>query len=271
MSTSVFDQARQRERDRLQALEDLFDPASRRQLAGRGIRPGWHCLEVGAGTGGIARWLAQQVGPGGQVVTTNLDPRFMDGDGPANLEVRQHDIQADPLPRDRFDLAHARAFLMHLPARQQALDRMLASVRPGGWVVIEEPDFSGAMVPALVRYTDPPLTDVGLWERVSRGVQASLVAAGADVGFGARLPRVLAEAGLEHVGAELHAPLHRGSKQDLCRLSIQRLRPRLVGSGMVSDEEVERILALTAQPWFEHLPFVMVSAWGHRPPARGQS
>ena len=203
-------------------------------------------------------------------MATNLDPRLLDGDGPANLEVRQHDIQTDPLPGGRFDLAHARAVLMYLPQRQQALERMLASVRPGGWVVVEEPDFSGAMVPALARYTDPPLTDVGLWERVSRGVQASLVAAGADVGMGARLPRVLAQAGLEQVDAQLHTPLHRGSKQDLCRLSIQQLRPRLVGSGLVTDEEVQRILALTAQPWFEHLPFVMVSVCGQQPAAGSQ-
>jgi hypothetical protein len=47
MSTSVFDQAWQRERP-ARAFEDLFDPASRRQLAERGIRPGWRCLEVGA-------------------------------------------------------------------------------------------------------------------------------------------------------------------------------------------------------------------------------
>ena len=159
---------------------------------------------------------------------------------------------------------------MHLPDRQRVLQRMVASVRPGGWVVIEEPDVSGAMVPALARYTSPPLTDAGLWERVARGVQALLVAAGADVGVGARLPGLLAEAGLEHVGAEVHAPLHRGSKQDLCRLTIQWLRPRLVGSGLLTDGEVERVLALTAQPWFEHLPFVMVSAWGQRPTARGQ-
>jgi hypothetical protein len=47
MSTSVFDQVWQRERP-ARAFEDLFDPASRRQLAERGIRPGWRCLEVGA-------------------------------------------------------------------------------------------------------------------------------------------------------------------------------------------------------------------------------
>jgi hypothetical protein len=46
MSTSVFDQAWQRERP-ARAFEDLFDPASRRQLAERGIRAGWRCLEVG--------------------------------------------------------------------------------------------------------------------------------------------------------------------------------------------------------------------------------
>ena len=52
------------EDERLGLLERLFDPASRRRRDL--VRPGWRCLEVGAGRGSIAVWLAAQVGPSGQ-------------------------------------------------------------------------------------------------------------------------------------------------------------------------------------------------------------
>ena len=55
--------------------------------------------------------------------------------------VRQHDIAVDRLPAEHFDLAHARAVLQHVPAREQALANMVAATKPGGWVVIEDVDW----------------------------------------------------------------------------------------------------------------------------------
>lgn len=71
MSTYLFDQAWRQEHDRLHALEALFDDASAHHLARLGVGPGWRCLEVGAGAGGVARWLADRVGPSGQVLATD--------------------------------------------------------------------------------------------------------------------------------------------------------------------------------------------------------
>jgi hypothetical protein len=50
MSTYVFDQTWQKERDRLGALESLFDRSSQRLLTDLGVGAGWRCLEVGCGT-----------------------------------------------------------------------------------------------------------------------------------------------------------------------------------------------------------------------------
>jgi SAM-dependent methyltransferase len=115
-STYVFDPEWTMECDRLRALESLFDDASMRHLARVGVvTEGWRCLEVGCGAGGIARRLAARVGTGGRVVATDLDIRFVEGHGLGNLEVRRHDILADPLEEGAFDLAHARAVIMHIP------------------------------------------------------------------------------------------------------------------------------------------------------------
>jgi hypothetical protein len=85
------------ERDRLAALERQSDPFSRRYLAALEIKQGWRCLEVGAGHGFVARWLAGQVGSQGQVVPTDINLRFLTEIKIPNLEVRRHDIRADPL------------------------------------------------------------------------------------------------------------------------------------------------------------------------------
>ena len=99
---------------RLSALASMFDATTQRHLLGRGVGPGWHCLEVGGGGGSIASWLANRVLPDGRVVATDLDTRFLETLSIPNLEVRRHDIVTDPLPESTFDLIHVRLVLVHL-------------------------------------------------------------------------------------------------------------------------------------------------------------
>jgi chemotaxis methyl-accepting protein methylase len=65
------------------------------------------------------------------VVSLDLDVRLLEPLAGDRVEVRRHDLLSDPLPEAAFDLAHARNLLMHLPARLDALRRLLAAVRPG--------------------------------------------------------------------------------------------------------------------------------------------
>src|SRR5918912_134340 len=76
-----------------------------------GVSSGWSCLEVGAGAGSIARWLAHQVGPTGRIVATDIDTRFFADAAAINLEAWRHDISCDPLPYQNFDLVHVRWLL----------------------------------------------------------------------------------------------------------------------------------------------------------------
>jgi 2-polyprenyl-3-methyl-5-hydroxy-6-metoxy-1,4-benzoquinol methylase len=97
-----------------------------------GLTSGWQCLELGAGAGSIACWLAARVGPSGQVVATDIDPRFLQDLKLPNLEVRRHDIRTDALEREAYDLVHCRNLLVHLPDPEQMARRMVAALRPGG-------------------------------------------------------------------------------------------------------------------------------------------
>jgi SAM-dependent methyltransferase len=119
---------------------------------------------MGAGAGSIACWLAARVAPSGQVVATDIDPRFLQNTTRPNLEVRRHDIRTDALESDAYDLVHCRNLLIHLPNPEQSARRMVAALRPGGWLMAEEPDLT-AMV-AVSR--DHPAADNfdSFWRRV---------------------------------------------------------------------------------------------------------
>ena len=63
------------EHQRLSQLEQIYDPGSRRRR--QIVQPGWRCLEIGAGRGSMAVWLAEQVGPSGEVVATDIDVTYL--------------------------------------------------------------------------------------------------------------------------------------------------------------------------------------------------
>jgi SAM-dependent methyltransferase len=266
VSTYLFDPAWQKERDRLGALEALFDSSSRRLLAALDLREGMRCLEVGCGAGGIALWLAGQVGCSGHVLATDLDTRFIDGQGRANLDVLTHDVVTDRLADDAFDLIHARAVLEHIPARDDVLRAMVSALKPGGRLLLEDVDFGVPTASALAHYFSPgpgaPAT-----ERIYLAVGALFAAVGADASYGRRLPTALVDAGLIDVGAEVHAPVVTGGTETWTRGTVEQLADRLIGSGLTSAADIELFLAMTAQPATHYLPPLMVSAWGQRPQA----
>jgi SAM-dependent methyltransferase len=266
MSTYVFDQAWQRERDRLTALESLYDGASRRLLDDLGVAAGWRCLEVGCGAGGISHWLADRVGETGHVVATDLDTRFLDEHGRANLEVRTHDIVTDPLDEATFDVIHARAVVEHVADRDQVIKRLSTALRPGGWLLVEETDFGGATAGVLAEYVSATATRRAAVERIYRAVANVFAAIGADPSYGRRLIGALTDAGLGCVAAELHAPVVSGGDEQWTRGSIEQLAGRIVATGEATEDDVTWFLAASADPDFSYLPPLMVSAWGRRDP-----
>ena len=145
MSNYIFDNAAPQASQRFASLETLYDPWTIRHLEATGIGPGWRCWEVGGGGGSIAAWLAERCSPGGHVLVTDIDPHFlMESAALAHprIEIQRHDIASDPLPAQSFDLIHARLVLIHVPAREQALKRMAAALKPGGWLVVEDFDIT---------------------------------------------------------------------------------------------------------------------------------
>ncbi|HEX8648103.1 MAG TPA: methyltransferase domain-containing protein [Thermoleophilaceae bacterium] len=264
-SEYAFDPAWAKERERLAAMEHTFDEGSIRNLAAIGVAEGWHCLEVGAGSGTIASWLCSRVGPTGRVVATDVDTRFLERIDHPNLEVRLHDVTSDPLEEGRYDLVHARAVLEHLPARDDVVARLVQTVKPGGWLALEDFDLTPVLESAADAWFARPEEGRELVLKVFRAIRDALTSAGADLGYGGRLPDVLARHGLVDIDAELQSRLVRGGtvRADYSRLTIELLRPVLAEH--LDDAELEESIRRHHDPDTSWMSLPIVAAWGRRP------
>ena len=260
--TYVFDNAWQQERPRLDALETIWDAWTFQQLGAVSVSDGWHCAEVGAGGGSVAAWLCRRVGPAGRVVATDLDTRLLDGVEEPNLEVRRHDITAEDLEPGAYDLVHARLLLEHLPAHEQALKRMLAALKPGGWLVVEEFDH-GTFMP------DPGCSEEqrALWDAWLAAFACLAEGRGLDLAYGSRLFGLLRRLGLDAVSAEGYTVAECGGSESraLLLLSVLKLRGDLIATGAIDDKGIGRLLSLLRDPAFSWTSQRMVTARGRRP------
>ena len=246
---------------RFDALSALFDDSTFRHARRLGLAPGWHVWEVGAGAPTVPRWLVEQVGSTGRVLVTDIDVSWMEGD--AGFEVRRHDVGVDPAPEGPFDLVHARLVLVHVPRRQEALASMVAGLRPGGWLLVEEAD------PALQPLACPD--EIGeeerLANRLKHGFRELMAARGVDLAYGRTLPRRLRQAGLIEVGATAAFPIGGAHCDELERATAEQIRKRLVEAGLATDGEIDRHLANVASGRLDLATSPMVSAFGRKPAA----
>jgi SAM-dependent methyltransferase len=253
--------AAETELDRLRDLEAMRDPATIRRFEDIGVTRGWRCVEIGAGGGSIARWLAARVGPTGKVVAADMDPRFL---GPLseldNVEVRRLDITTDDVEPETYDLVHCRCLLMHLDDPSAAIERMVAGLRPDGVLFVEDPD----MAPRAA--VDPDHPRVALNERVGGAVREGLASRGIfTMTFGRRLPGLLERAGLRHVDNECLVRINKapslGSR--LARKTMSMFKHIALADG-ISEPEWDAFLEGFDDPTYEAISMMFVQAWGWR-------
>jgi SAM-dependent methyltransferase len=250
------------ERERLALLTQVADPITTRRLSSLGVGPGWRCLEVGAGDGSVARWLAGRVGPTGRVVATDLDPRFLGGHGLPNLEVRRHNLLEDELEAAHYDLVHCRCVLQHLPDPLRGLRRLLDAVRPGGWLFVEEADACSYGA------ADPGHPRAAGFDRRTRALWTALQARGPiDLGFGRRVPALVEGLGVRDLGLDgvTLTGRGRGPAARFGQMTDALLRGRLVAGGVLTEEDFDELYRAYDDPSFWFLGLTVFGAWGRRP------
>jgi 2-polyprenyl-3-methyl-5-hydroxy-6-metoxy-1,4-benzoquinol methylase len=182
-------------------LRGLRDDVYRRPLVTAlerlGIAPGWICVDVGAGGGDVTVALAEMVGQQGRVYAVDSDPKTRDEVAEAAAEHSQvlaiTQAGEDLLLPELVDLAFCRFLLLHVVDPALVLARMAEAVRPGGWVVAQEPITSagridgkpfsmphalhpdiGALLPSLAR--DAGLITADVWAEAPAGAGPGPVA-----------------------------------------------------------------------------------------------
>src|SRR5438552_3865147 len=260
-SVYALDNAAKEAVARFDALAAMYDPVTIRHLQDRGVSTGWHCLEVGGGGGSIAAWLAARVGPAGRVLVTDIDPRFLESLQVPNLEVRRHDIVNDPLPEAAFDLVHSRLVLLHLPEREKALARMVAALKPGGWLVDEEFDASSMPPNPVVNPGEVLLKTLVGTRRVMQDRGAD------DSGFARRLFSRLRAHGLVNVEAEACIFMWDSGSPgvSLLRANFEQLHRNMIDAGYITEKEFNEDIARLDDSNFMMPSPIMWTAWGRRP------
>jgi ubiquinone/menaquinone biosynthesis C-methylase UbiE len=267
MSNYIFDNAAQQAGQRFTGLEMLYDPWTIRHLEATGIGPGWQCWEVGGGGGSIASWLGEHSGPTGHVLVTDIDPRFLVALttlDQSTIEIQRHDIATNPLPAQSFfDLIHARLVLIHVPPREQALQRMVTALKPGGWLVLEDFDLT-----LLDRsYPTTNADDAALFQKMQTAQDRLMEIRGVDLKWGRSLYRRLQAHGLANVGMEGYMAVREGKSPGISvmRANFEQIRQEAVNAGFITNEEVDQVLTLLDDPDFAVSSYIMFTAWGRRP------
>jgi SAM-dependent methyltransferase len=246
------------ERGRLELLEQCLDPITTRSLDAIGVEPGWRCLEIGGGGGSVTRMLCERVGPSGRVDAVDLDTRFLEELAQNNLEVHRRDVVADGLPGDAYDLIHTRMLLIHLPTREKFLDELVAALRPGGWLLVEELDIFPIRALAEGPYAE-------VWEAILTAFDTG----GMATTFGRELPVLCSRAGLDQVQAVCEVPAFQGGSAwaDVTTATIAQMKPLILAVG-ASEMQLEGFTRLIDDPtrWFHH--FAIYSVRGRTPLSR---
>ncbi|MBM2622898.1 methyltransferase domain-containing protein [Actinoplanes sp. LDG1-06] len=135
----------------LAALEEMGrHPEIRRvrNTAMQALRPaaGWRVLDAGSGAGDVARWIATEVGPAGEVIALDYSAATIAAaverhDG-SNVRYTTGDVSAIDLPSDNVDGVWCERVLQHIDDADLAIAELIRVTRPGGRVCLIDTDWS---------------------------------------------------------------------------------------------------------------------------------
>jgi len=259
------------ERQRLLFQGEMFRPEAAYLLDHAGLAAGDRALDVGCGPLGVLDLMTDRVGPHGTVLGLDAEPRMLElaaetvaERGLANVELLAADAADTGLPRASFDLAHTRLVLMNVPDADAVLTEMVALVRPGGTVAVQDVDW-------ISRICEPAHP---AWDRIVAVIAELWRLNGMDVRIGRRLPRLLRSHGLTDIGVHAAARVFQQGDpyQTLMVSRAEGCRDALLEQGLIAAAELDRCLAELRdhlnRPDTIVLHATLFQAWGRVPGGR---
>jgi SAM-dependent methyltransferase len=225
--------------ERLELIARLLWPTSEQLLARAGAFEGRRFLDVGCGIGDVAARVGS-TGRDAVGIDVNADvvagaaARSLRIGAPATFRVAGlSDLGVDKGCRD-FDVVYARCVLSHQSDPAAGLASMLAAVRPGGTVLVEDVDVAAV-------WSSPPC------DALARHVELYLDAArglGAHPDVGCQLATLLRELGADDIDVRLVQPvLHAPEDLQVHARTMEAIAGPVVAQGLATEAEVAALVA----------------------------
>lgn len=227
-------------RGRLRLLSRIMAPTTNGLFDRVGIPEGAQCLDTGCGGGDVALEMARRVGPNGRVVGVDIDATVIEiarGEalerGVTNAEFQVADINNRFADR-AFDVVFARFVLTHMTRPERVVENMLAALRPGGLILVEDIDFRGHFChppsAAFQRYME-------LYTMVARNH-------GGDPNIGPRLPSLLSLSGATQVQVSAAAPCALdGEMKLIAQITMEKIADAVIEAELATADEIHEIVA----------------------------
>lgn len=226
---------------RLELLDQVYGPATRRFCEAQGIGEGWRVADIACGTGQVSCWLGERVGPTGQVTGLDVSPDQLafgreraTRRGLDNVSYVEASAYEPGLPPAELDLVFCRLLLCHLQRPADALAQMAALLRPGGVLIVQDMAMSSM-------FTDPPTRAYTRFVELAGQVGQAL---GVDYDVGRRLFGLFRDLGLTSLVASVHQPsFATGERKRLWEYTYLEAGPGAVASGVVAEDEADELAA----------------------------
>jgi SAM-dependent methyltransferase len=254
-------------RERLKVLSRVMHKSTCDAFDQIGVGYGMVCLDIGCGSGDVTFELARRVGANGKVVGADIDYTKLDLAREeaqqldlSNLEFRIMDIR-DESNADEFDLVHARFLLTHLSDPIDAVEAFHQQLKPGGWCLLQDIDFTGLFVYpecfSFRRYHE-------LYCHVVRR-------RGGDPDIGPRLPLLLRGRGFTDIAVNVVQPMAcEGEVKLINALTMESIADAVLEDKLASREEIDSIVRelydYAANPATIAGTARVVQSWGRKEP-----